>query len=209
MLAWFLLLNRKKKEIQKENMLNSAQVRRAFSFATQDVQELALALADYRLSAFAQAWNGLPNSPWDNQPINLQEILRHEIKRASERAQGIADTWNADVSAQADSIEATGLDVEELKTKLLDWLNSRAEWKGRQISITEWTDAEANAGADWANEHPSHGLGRQMRWRTAGDSKVCPACRARDGMIVDPKDQSPPLHPNCRCRLEPIGTLKR
>ncbi len=204
--AWLLLLNRKKEEMEQQIMLNSAQVRRAFSFSDKDVQELSVMMTTYRLMAFSETWNNLPKTPWDNPiPVNMNELIQREVDCTLERARGIADTWNSDVNNQADSIEATGADVEELKKKLLDWLDGRAEWKGRQISITEWTDAGGNASEDWASEHQSHSMDRRMRWRTAGDSKVCPACRAREGMIVDPKDQSPPLHPNCRCHLEPVG----
>ena len=204
--AWLLLLNRKKKEIEDETMINAAQVRRAFSFSDDDIQELTVIMITYRLMVFVQTWNGLPKTSWDNpEPVDINELIQREVDRTVERARGVVDTWNSDVNVQADSIEAISADVDELTQKLMKWMDGRVDWKGKSIGITEWTDAESMASEAWAEEHQSHSVGRHMRWKTMGDDKVCKKCRELDGTIVDPKEQRPPLHTNCRCHLEDIG----
>jgi hypothetical protein len=52
-----------------------------------------------------------------------------------------------------------------------------------------------------------------LEWVTAGDSRVCERCQARAGDVYTPeeirsgKGEKPPLHPNCRCKLVPLGAI--
>ncbi len=47
---------------------------------------------------------------------------------------------------------------------------------------------------------------REMVWDATLDSKTCKTCRKKHGTIIDiEKDELPPEHPFCRCRLIPGG----
>lgn len=41
--------------------------------------------------------------------------------------------------------------------------------------------------------------GQGFRVKTAGDAKVCDACRAKAGQYKNGNGDAPPYHPNCRC----------
>lgn len=62
----------------------------------------------------------------------------------------------------------------------------------------------------------ANGLAR--RWDATLDARLCERCNAFDGKVCEPgevfRDEydnpvEPPLHPNCRCRLEPVATSSR
>lgn len=42
-----------------------------------------------------------------------------------------------------------------------------------------------------------------FRWKAVVDHKTCPACLILNGHLV-PASVRPPLHPSCRCSLEPV-----
>ena len=47
-------------------------------------------------------------------------------------------------------------------------------------------------------------------WRSRSDGKTCQACSARNGKIyalTAPLSDRPPLHPRCRCWLEPLQSI--
>jgi SPP1 gp7 family putative phage head morphogenesis protein len=48
---------------------------------------------------------------------------------------------------------------------------------------------------------------RQWIWSAILDERTCPICTPLDGVIEDSRDDfpySPPVHPNCRCRILPF-----
>ncbi len=48
-------------------------------------------------------------------------------------------------------------------------------------------------------------------WKTTQDPKACAPCKANHGKIYgmhEVPDPAPPLHPNCRCRVEPMNAAK-
>lgn len=49
---------------------------------------------------------------------------------------------------------------------------------------------------------------RMVEWVTQKDERVCPECRALDGVRFPLKDAPPPQHYNCRCFLIPVSAKK-
>lgn len=45
---------------------------------------------------------------------------------------------------------------------------------------------------------------KRVRWKTAGDEKVCETCGPRDGKVYDIDKVPPKPHVNCRCFLEAV-----
>ena len=60
----------------------------------------------------------------------------------------------------------------------------------------------------WARDEGEFGGKGVVRWVTAEDERVCPMCSSLEGKTwsLDELETAafmqPPLHPNCRCRLE-------
>ena len=204
MAAWLALMKRKSKDIEDTQMLNSANVRRAYSFTQDEVVELAALIAQYRVDVYLAAVARLPTSSFGGSQIDLPTILTREIQAATNHAQEIADTWSSNVNQTADKLESEGADNSALERGMKTWFDGHIGWKGKQIGVTEYTGADGDAQEDWAQNNQARSVG-MMRWVTAGDDKVCKACRELDGQIVDPKTRHPGLHPNCRCQLVPLG----
>ncbi len=85
------------------------------------------------------------------------------------------------------------------------------------IAQTEITRAFAKG-----NTLAWHGSGivEGKQWQTNNDEIVCPRCKQRDQRIVsidgnfgtnvfDEEETEPPDHPNCRCWVVPVSSLKR
>jgi len=120
-----------------------------------------------------------------------------------------------------------GESVPELKKRIAEVFEGWQDWRGDRIARTESTRAlEMGRVQQWKET----GVVVGKEWDAMNDS--CPFCQDMDGKIVgiaDPywtvngKDQtvefngkeitlnhnyadvlSPPLHPNCRCSLQPV-----
>ena len=167
--------------------------------------ELTDLLNGTRAQAYVEALQALPAEAF-SPAVDIQEAVHRLVEHTAEHAREIGDTWNSDVSRQADHIEGTGADAPELQRQLGAWMAARLLWKGQQIGITEITDAQAQAQADWAANSPARSVG-MMRWIAVLDEDTCAACRDLDGQLVDPTRTSPPDHPNCRCVLGAPGAL--
>ena len=58
---------------------------------------------------------------------------------------------------------------------------------------------------------PTQESRNDKNWIAALDLKTCLECRARHGQIYrmdETPDIEPPLHPNCRCRIEPMKAVE-
>ena len=203
--AWLTWMTQHRETALGIAALNAAQVREAFQLDPAQITELTDILNGTRAEAYVQALQALPPETF-NPAIDIQDAVKRLVEHTAEHAHEIADTWNSDVQREADRIESTGADPNLLRDQLAAWMAARLLWKGQQIAITEITDAQAQAQADWAANSPARSVG-MMRWTAVIDERTCAACRDLDGQLVSPTQTSPPAHPNCRCTLTQPGSL--
>lgn len=95
---------------------------------------------------------------------------------------------------------------DEIISEVKDVLNASKN-RAEVIVVTEMNRAR-NAG--YVQGYKDSGMKGSMVWNTIGDTKADPDCRSLDGKKVPLGStfaehgysiQSPPLHPNCRCRV--------
>lgn len=184
--------------------VNSAQARNAFTLTTADAQELTQMLNGIRAKAYQDALDTLPPEQFHESILSVTQAAQRLLDGSQNHAYEIVNTWNSDLNRAADQIEAQGIHNDQLMKLLAGWGLARAKWKGKQIGITESTDAQSQASGDWSANRPGQSVGK-MRWVSKMDEKTCPECRKRNGRIVDPSLEAPPRHPNCRCVLVPVG----
>ena len=73
------------------------------------------------------------------------------------------------------------------------------------LGVDAVTDSYGDAVTDKMDQI---GGGGRIKFVTAHDERVCPECSSIDGLewdLSDPSIEEPPIHDNCRCRLEPVG----
>jgi SPP1 gp7 family putative phage head morphogenesis protein len=120
------------------------------------------------------------------QAANYGSILSGINQTTRKRVEQVVIEWQQ---------SGLGLDV-------LDYMLEPVFSEGRAnvISITEVTKALAlGQTAVWAASDVE-----EMVWHTAEDGRVCPECAARRNLVFDADSSDvPPLHPGCRCWLEP------
>lgn len=151
---------------------------------------------------------GLPvdaaTTPTQSDQLRLQTGSQTHIVQVNE-------TYGSDLQTAFQQVMSATQDepdqarrAEIVTEQLKHWAQHRAAWKGDQIAITEATDAESQAAADFAVQNPAVFL--RYRWRAVMDADTCDACAALDGQVIAAtQGPYPPLHPNCRCALHPIA----
>ena len=86
------------------------------------------------------------------------------------------------------------------KGTILNAIRNRVEGT---ISQAIWTVATHSERQVWSEDDV-----RQWIWSAILDERTCPICTPLDGVIEDSRDDfpySPPVHPNCRCRILPFA----
>lgn len=77
----------------------------------------------------------------------------------------------------------------------------------RLIKAKLWVLSQGNFSFDPISE----GSGNWLMWYSFDDYKRCVTCRSNTGKIYDdypPQNEGPPYHPNCRCSIDFIKTIK-
>ena len=203
--AWLAWMRHHLETASQAGTVNAAQIRTAYHLRQAQALELAMILNGARAEAYADAVDRLPSEAFSRPAVDPAEAAQRLTDGSTDHALGIVRTWNSEVDRAADQAESRGLEGAALVTVLGEWAEERLPWKGRQIAVTEITDAEGQAQADWAANHPGQTVG-QMRWVARLDDRTCPRCRALHGQLVDPATTAPPAHVHCRCHLTPPGT---
>jgi SPP1 gp7 family putative phage head morphogenesis protein len=82
-----------------------------------------------------------------------------------------------------------------------------ASRQAETIARTEIIRAHAEGAIDHYEELGVTELGVMVEWSTAGDGRVCPLCRALEGIVITTKEAHGmfPRHPNCRCTPVPAN----
>ncbi|SIS88489.1 phage portal protein [Alicyclobacillus vulcanalis] len=205
MAAFLVLMHLKRQGLKGRTFARWTDVKRAFSLTEDEVAALAQDIAKARVKAYLSAYGVLPQSDWANAPEPVKRAVERMTELAVQHAKGIAETWRKDLEQEVEKLRAQGFKPSDVTDALIDWIESREGWKGKEIGITEVTDAITHAQKDWADEHPGETVDGRMRWVAVMDDNTCEHCRAMHGQIVDPKTAKPPMHPNCRCTLVPVG----
>ncbi len=212
--AWLGWWHEKASALVKDGPPSDPEVaKRLFMLSTDEQTALSkLLYSTDRYPAFVAAMQklrkerGLPEGEWAEPTPS--DIFRLQTQTQAHMVR-IAQTYHADLDTAFQTIyeEQAGNPNRQAAAAavvmgLLAWLNGRLEWKGREIAITEATDAEAQAMADFSTQNPK--LLGALRWRAVMDEKTCDVCAGLDGQILDATSPHPPAHPNCRCTTIPV-----
>lgn len=147
-------------------------------------------------------------------PNNLRSLINFDVvnKSALEFSKAYRYNWIKSI---------TDTTRQQTQQAISDWIQSGASLKtldvslepifgedrAKMIAATEVTRVFAQANMDtWE----STGMVDSATWMTSKDEIVCPECESHDGedVGIGDIDASPPLHPNCRCWLQPHVSLE-
>lgn len=111
----------------------------------------------------------------------VSESLRERIKtRAEQLADGYIGYTNDKVQ---EVLNTPGLGANEITSKLAEVLpRSRAEIIARNETVYAIRSGRLEQDESLANKY---GLNIKLVWKTSGDSKVCPVCKAMEGKTVE------------------------
>jgi len=88
------------------------------------------------------------------------------------------------------------------KGTVLNAIRNRVEGT---IAQAIWTVATQSERQVWDDDEPPEWI-----WSAVLDERTCPICTALDNRVEESRDDfpySPPVHPNCRCRILPYGDI--
>lgn len=157
------------------------------------------------LDGATTAFNGLPavaavGVSWDTVSTSAQEWA---TKHTYDLVKGLTDTSRADLRDAIGEWIGSGEPLSELTDSLGEIFSPE---RARLIAATEVTRVFAQSNrAVWQASDAVTG----MTFHSVEDDHVCPECEALDGetLTLDDDDNSPPIHPGCRCYLQPAMTL--
>jgi SPP1 gp7 family putative phage head morphogenesis protein len=135
-----------------------------------------------------------------DRPSDAQGLAAFEASLAP-RLAGFAETMDRIVRDRLHRMARDGASPERVRRELEQLFVERFRTThARRLLRTELTRA-VNTAIRTATSLASPS--QALVWRNTDAPNVCPACRARNYTI---QAETPPLHPNCRCRLVPEGT---
>lgn len=129
----------------------------------------------------------LPSETFDDVDTLTDDV----IQRYREQAAGMTD-YNRQRVLEA--WQEAGGDVVSFENEIESIYSAN---RARLTGITQVTSAFAIISAAVFSA-----AGRQSVWQTMNDARVCPDCAAMHNQVVGDGEE-PPLHPGCRCWLEP------
>ena len=125
--------------------------------------------------------------------------------RAYENLRGIT----SDMSVRLGRVLADGMAKGLHPTEIARNIKTAADiprTRARMLARTETIHAHAEGQLDGMTDLGVTHVGAEVEYSTAGDSGVCPKCKALEGKIytIQAARGVIPLHPNCRCTWLPV-----
>ena len=126
--------------------------------------------------------------------------------RAFEELQGVTDTMAGQISRELAQGLIEGRNPRDIARGLADRVDKIGITRARRLARTEVISAHAEASLNTYMEAGMEGVTVEAEFSTAGDSRVCPQCRALEGNVytIEKARGLIPVHPNCRCAFIPI-----
>lgn len=158
--------------------------------------------------------NPSPMSPFYSQifggPIE-QTRVQLLFVRAFDQLKGITESMAGSMSRVLADGLANGLGARAVARLLADEVDGIGRRRALVIARTELIHAYAEGQLDSFEKLGVEEVGAEIEWKTAGDAKVCPVCRALEGkrFKISEARGKIPQHPNCRCAWIPYVDLAK
>lgn len=160
-----------------------------------------------------------------NLPVH-QEAVALLYQRNYEALQGITEEVSRQISRELADGFSQGQGPREIARSITDRVDSIGKTRATTLARTEVINTHSEATLNRYEELGAEEVTIRAEFTTAGDRRVCPLCKAREGKVVtiqeareatfryeagddEPPSLSgtyrirPPIHPNCRCAWLP------
>lgn len=161
-------------------------------------------LLSYTISTYEGVQGLIPFNQFDGRAAKQvgQKIIKDTDfeKRIQANREKLADYLNNDIAKGI----ARGDSYDKLSKQICDRFDGVSRRSAYRLLYTEGTRMFNRANSEAFAEVGIN----QYRYCTAGDNRVCSDCKALDGNVYDISEASagtnyPPMHPWCRCHVEP------
>lgn len=215
--AWVLWWRRRLKKANLEELTVPEQAETLFKLTQDEKNQLSRMLyEELRGPLYQEVFDLLrealhqPETPATEPTRN--DILRNQTNSQTQMEQ-VIQTYHTDLDTMFQRLLAeteSNPDQKERAVKIAQelqkWAEERTEWKGKQVAVTESTNAITEAQKDFSIQNPKQLY--QWLWRAKMDDKTCDVCASMDGQMLDPNSPFPPAHPNCRCIAIPVPIVR-
>lgn len=139
-------------------------------------------------------------------PVSLRRV-QLIASRTFNDLQGVSEAASTAINRELVGGMIQGLSPREVARRI----NAEVEGIGRKralvIARTETVRAHAEGQLDAFSALGVEEIGAAIEWSDADDRKVCPLCKALDGIVLKTKEAHGmiPRHPNCRCAWIPAN----
>lgn len=169
------------------------------------------------VKAAKAAQNPIPVNPSPLSPFYSQvfaapiEQVRVQLLfvRAFDQLKGVTEAMAAGMSRTLADGLANGIGAREVARRLAKEVDGLGKKRALTVARTELVHAYAEGQLDTFENLGIEEVGAEIEWKTAGDAKVCPICRALEGKRYKIKEARGkiPQHPNCRCAWIPYVNI--
>lgn len=140
--------------------------------------------------------------------FNLQNprVVNWLKEHALADATSIIETAKDEVRRRISDGVDNGLSVQEISDMIASFFDTQSEWRALRIARTEVISGYAQGSIE---AYKQSGVVEKKQWLTNGATDdLCLENQAQGPIPLDESfasgDDAPPLHPNCRCVLQPI-----
>lgn len=156
-----------------------------------------------------------------------QESLELLFARNFSELKGITEEMSRQISRELTEGFAQGQSPRTIARSITDRVDKIGKTRATTMARTEVINAHAEATLNEYERHSVDNVTVRAEFTTAGDRRVCPLCRFREGEVVtiqEAREDSfrfeasgdqppslsgtyslkPPIHPNCRCAFIPV-----
>lgn len=143
-------------------------------------------------------------------PISLERVKRL-TGRAMNELKGVTDDMANKLTRELLDGLVRGENPRVIARTLVKKVDGFSSREGKQraqtIARTEIIRAHAEGQLDAMENLGVTHVGVAVEWSTAKDYRVCPECRALEGIVlaIDKAHGLIPIHPNCRCAFRPAN----
>lgn len=153
-----------------------------------------------------------------NKPIH-RDKLQQLYTRNFEELRGITAEMNQQISRTLADNFAQGAGPSKIADDITDRVDKVGKHRATLMARTEVINAHTEGTLTRFEELGVDTVTVQAEFRTAGDKRVCPRCQALEGNVYTVQEVreetfsfdgtdfpvKPPIHPQCRCVLLPVG----
>ena len=141
-----------------------------------------------------------------HRPVSLERVKVLTSRNLNE-LKGLSDSMQKSIKRELVDGLVLRRSPLAVASRMLNIVEVVGKKRAKTIARTEIVRAHAEGSLIGLKDLGVESIGVMVEWVTAGDLRVCPQCKALEGVVLKPDEAEGmiPRHPNCRCAFIPAN----